>query len=50
MTITCELCHKHEAVKTIWLTSEQSPIHVGGIYQVCEKCSELEKEDKYGRR
>lgn len=34
----CELCHKNEATHVVWLNPEQSPIAVGGRYQVCDKC------------
>lgn len=44
----CELCHKNEATGTIWLNPEQSPIKVGGRYQVCEKCGGPKKDkDKF---
>ena len=33
----CELCHKREATGTIWLDPDQSPIRVGGRYQVPER-------------
>ena len=34
----CELCHKHEATHTKWFDPDQSPIKVGGRYQVCDTC------------
>lgn len=37
-TIKCEVCHKKKAIGKIWLNPDQSPIGVGGTYQVCEKC------------
>ncbi len=35
----CEICHKEEATGTIWLTPEQSPVHVAGLYRIGDKCS-----------
>ena len=45
--IQCEVCHKEEATGTIWLNPDQSPIHVGGVYQVGPKCGGP-KKDKEG--
>jgi len=36
MPVMCEVCHKKEATGTIYLDPWRSPIHVGGIYRVCE--------------
>jgi len=40
----CEVCHKEEVKKTIWLNPDQSPIKVGGRYQVCDLCAERSKK------
>ena len=33
----CEVCHENEATGTKWLTVEESPIRVAGVYRVCPK-------------
>jgi len=45
----CEICHKEEATGTRWLDPDESPIHVGGIYQVCEKHGGPKKPATYDR-
>lgn len=46
----CEICHFKEATGTRWLTAEESPIHVTGVYQVCENHGgkKPEKQGSYG--
>jgi hypothetical protein len=48
MTIMCEICHKEEATGTRYLTSQQSPIGVGGTYRVGPKCGGPQKKKEEG--
>ena len=34
----CEICHKREATRIIWLNPEQAKNGVGGRYRACDVC------------
>lgn len=48
MKAICELCHKEEATGTRWLNADESPIHVGGVYRVGQKCGGPENKNDRG--